>query len=520
MREMFTPRFRKVVLSLMVCWMFVLGGVVLPSRPAYAQVITNDSTNIMTEIKEIGKELLAWARSSALLSEIIDLGIFIYELMGEALTAIFDLLNEIGKVLVTGEKLLTETQIRLADHAIAAHTAMVKGSEQMRYVADHPMTGEGQLCRSHILAGLAGATEDFQAGLTQLVGRALQDRDRGPGESGNTVVFAARMMNDRCKNKFGSPVDGYPLECISTDLVGPFKRSFVDADLSPFMMDGAVTLEVPLMEAYSYTAANGQTMTYLVTSPQNLNQKAFVAAFDYCFNLAGPRPTPPSGDARLKSKGLVDSSVFEQGSTVEGQLNAECAALLTYYTRPNVTQQPQAVKELNERCEMARKSAGEDGMVSNAAIVEKFDDCKKGLSPYQAEFLAHAGCKSTDYYVQQVKASGLQSQLIEDAISCNQSWMLWQKNLVQRQGSLVKAVEGLMGVKEIWGDMSNGQKYANTNERLYGYVLAETLGSPEDQKIRTVNSVLNLKPKKKNITPVVGVPFSADEMSLPAVVSQ
>lgn len=474
-------------------------------------VIALDPATWGAMFKRIGTKLAALGREYALLGEIIDMAIAIYNFLNEAFGGITSLLQKIAKALAAGDYFMAQMKMRLTDAIIAANNEVARSTEQVRYMQEHASAGSGHTCRALMLHQLASTTEQFEEGITDMVLSAMRYMYRGEGAAGNNARFAANVMDQRCENKFGSPVDGYPAKCVDAQTkIGPFERTLIDADISPFMLDGAVTLEVPVVEPQTETLANGTQLTYMVFKPANVEQRAFVAAFNYCINLVGPRPVPPYGKDIFTPTGMIDHDLFAQGMAVESGQDAQCAKLIGYYTRPNATQGAALRAQQNMRCLSALGTPGVDGIVSEAAIKEKFGGCTKGLSPYQSQLLGKSVCQSLSHYVELYKENALTPALLKEILSCNNAWNAWKKNHWALQGTLVDAVEGQMGVKKIWQGMSGAKtsNLANSNMSLYSYVLDEAL-SLSDSNIHTVNT----DAKDKEL--YEGKAVSADEVDLP-----
>jgi len=494
-----------------------LFGVALYSSPAHAVVITTDPAVEKEEALTFSERWAKLTKEYGFLADLSELGIATADFLSSSLDDTSKKITLNARANVFGDSMLNDIMIKAADSENAVYMNAVKTKEDMKYAAEHASAGSGHSCRALLLHELATTTEEFEDGITTMLMSAMQYMYRG-GEPGNNAQFAANLMDQRLKNKFGSIVDGYPAEYVDmTTKIGPFERSFVDADISPYMLDGSVTLEVPPVKNYTQTMANGQPFTYSVLEPEagKPEQKAFVAAFNYCINLVGPRPSPPHGKDMFTAVGIVDADIFSQGLAIESGLDEQCSRLVAAYTRPNKTQMSELVTAQNARCEAARKSSGVDGILSNKTIVERFGDCKLGLSPHQAQLLGHSVCKSLDHYSQLYISGALTPPLMKETMSCSASWNMWQKNVITQQGTLAEAVEGQMNVKKLWTGMSGAKSsgYANTSMNLYSYVLDDKMDLPES-RIRTVNAIEKRKPASTK-----GVPVSVDEIDLPQVAS-
>lgn len=501
----------------MVGWMLVLGMVSVPAKPAEAAgvAVFFDVPTLVASIKRIWDNLVQTLKEIAILWDIIDIGLQIIGILQMLFDDLLLTISDIAKTINGGKWLTAMGRTRLLDKEMNTRMNHVLTRERMRYVMNNPKTGGVGACRAALLHQLSTTTEDYAEAVSRIVLTALESMYRGPYAAGDNAMFAAMMHQQRCTYKFASPMDGYPnggsegaQDCVDEETkVGTFERTFIDADLTPFMMDGAVTLEMPTMEVVEQEIAPGETMKFMQAKPENANQRAWVAALNYCVNMVGPRHKPPYGKERETPYGLMKTMIFSQGLAIEGIGDKQCADLIAYHTRPNPKQNAALIKSQRDIC----KSGGAEA-VSPSTLSRKFDNCEKGLSPYQSEMLGNAACKSTDHYITNLKGGAFHRKLIPQTLSCAMTWNKWQKNMSSRNGALTQAVATQMAAKGVMAGMSGGQKSGQA-PGLYQFVLDEAMELPE-KNIYTVN----LTKKRRNVER--GVPVSADEISLPVTVAQ
>lgn len=509
--------FRRTILCFMVGWMLALGLSGILARPAAAAAPFYLEPGL--DVSELGRffaDLGNKLKKVAIFADLIELAVKLFDLLHEKFGTLFDEGKKIAAALNSGRWFTAIAKKKMLEAETNSHMFSVQTRERMRYTMNNPKTNGVHACRTTLLHQLATTTEDYAEAVSRIVLTALESMYRGQFAAGDNAMFAAMMHQQRCTHKFASPIDGYPnggdQDCVDEETkVGSFERTFIDADLTPFMMDGAVTLEMPYLEAVEQQITPDQTVKFLQAKPENENQRAWVAALNYCVNLVGPRPVPPYGKERETPYGLMKTVIFSQGLAIEGIGDKQCADLIAYYTRPNPKQNKDLIKKQENLCDIAWLSRDEVS-VNGQKLRGKYDNCKNGLSPYQAQMLERSVCKSAKEMVKALENGGQQRKLIPQTLSCNISWNDWQKTKIVRNGSLVDAVETQAAAKERMARMKIGQKSGRA-PGLYQFVLDDAMELPE-KNLYTVNLV------KKRREAARGVPTAADEIDLPDVIDQ
>ncbi|MDD2325028.1 MAG: hypothetical protein PHW63_03320 [Alphaproteobacteria bacterium] len=519
----FRGRLRKLVVAL------VLGGLLsgplmgMLSQPVFAVQITNDSANSATRTTNFAEKIAELISQNALLSEITSL----LTTLSSALTSLFDqFTDEQGKrdkVLLGGEQILMKLREKAAIAIADADTLDTKMQVQMEIAARTAPPKHEYLCKAMLVHQLAPTLEKFRYGVERFALKAIEAMYRGPTDNGMGAQYFADEYALRCYNKTASPVDGYPSECIDTTSglsEPPGNRTFVDADLSPFTMDGVVTLEMPDMETKAVQTAKGNWITIVVPKPSNYNQKMWVAGLNYCFELAGPRPKAPWGDVMSSEKGKRDRATFQRGLAIQSTAMKNCVAQLAYHTRPNPSMTDMIAKQ-NKNCSSVLGPGGSgDGIFDATTIKDKFADCKKGLSPYLAENLEKAMCKTPSHWIAQGMAGAKHYKQMQGIVQCMVTWNAWQKNLAAQNGSIVRSVTGLVEAKKVWSDMSAFRSADISNPTGYEYIASLMREPVANGSVYTVSV-----DKKQSIAPsmrhvVKGEPMSADELVFPSAVEQ
>lgn len=506
------------ILALTAC-LFTGESLVAPLPIYAASSVIYDPANDKATTAEWGARLAAMAKKSALLGQVISLLSSIYNIVDSGFSAMNDLVNKDAKLNVASQEGLALTKQELAQSVIDNDTQDTLLAAQLKLVADHVTPKNDYLCKAILLNQLPSTTEDFEIGVARVGLKVVESLYRGPLDDANGPLYAFDEEALRCAAGFGnSPVDAYDLSCSDTvSTIGATKRSFIDADITPFSMDGAVVLELPQFTAKAITLPGQPAMTVNFPDPQNGHQRMWVAGLHYCVQLAmGARSTPAWGASKMTTpQGLVERARFDHALAMQSAMTKPCTDLLAYYTRPD-SKEPSSkalIDAQQESCLAAK------GYISDEDMKEKFSDCLssdfKGLSAYQAELLSHSICKSEQHYLSALHSGETHAEAINETIKCSLAWNTWQAKIAAKQGGLVDAVAGLQETKSNWAgvgrDVAEG---AMPDEERPHRVVKDS---------RSKNQPVIPQEIKAQITPSFpqkGVPFAADEVAWPVAVSQ
>ncbi len=505
-----------LVLSLILC--FLMGGSFLNPTPAYAgSPVVTDPANFAATMMEWGERLAAMAKKSALLGQIISLITSVHNIINSGFSAMTDSTKQDTKLNIAGQQGLALIKQEGAQAWIDSDTSDALLAAQLKLVADHVAPKNEYLCKATLLNQLTGTTEDFERGVARLVLKAIESTGRGPMDDYDGPQYAFDEETLRGAAGFGnSVVDGYDAAYSDTSTtVGPTKRLFIDADLMPFSMDGAVPLELPQFTAKAVNLPSGTIVSASVPTPQNENQRMWLAGLYYCFQLAGPRPTASWGDKMTTPQGLVERARFDHALAMQSAMIKPCADLLAYHTRPDSKDLASAplIKAQHESCAAAK------GYISDEDMKEKFSNCLsddfKGMSAYQAELLSHSICKSEHHAISLRQAGATPPELINDTIKCSAAWNTWQAKVSAKQGSLVDVVAGIQETKGNWGGIGNNIAGLAEQEKDKAHRVVRASKPSHQPPVAQ-----DIKAQKIPLLPRHGIPFAADEVTWPMAVSQ
>ncbi|MGE4351463.1 MAG: hypothetical protein AB7E52_04660 [Bdellovibrionales bacterium] len=447
--------FRAVVLRVMLAVMIVFGLSTYPAPPAYA-VETFSISSFIVSVKRKLTDAQGYKDVVSALQTIVGIIDNVLYLVTSSFNYLMDMISTQTAALLGIKKIQTIVKGELTDIERNTNAFTTFTAETLRIIGDDLDPNVTHTCRRMVLQQSAISMETFQDETVREIVEAWVMEGRGVGSDPEGPRGTRLAMNLRCRNKYGNPIDGYPAQCVdSKSEVGSFKRTFIDADILPSTMDGAVTLEHPLKVKIEYDGLDAS-----VLSPQNDNQKMWIAAMNYCLQLPGPKPTAPAGPDMLTSSVLMDAEAQYHTAISRGtQVVAQCSQVLSYYQRPN--EEMGAWDDSIKACKQAIGTAGKTNYLDEATMKEKFDNCKKGQSTYQLDYLKNISCKSTQYFMLSANTGSVSKEMLEQAVRCASGWNKWQVSMARLNGNLVSAVEGAMSVRKDFNRvqriMSGGQ---------------------------------------------------------------
>ena len=455
---------KRIIVFLLAFCLFS-GSVAVPSSPVMAQ------TAIVAPDADVAKTVTFSARIAALISElgilgeIIKVAANIYMMLKEYFGEINEKAENIAHLLVETKKTEAAVSIMLGDAAIDGSASDSLHLATLEALGEYITPKHEYLCKAILMYQLAATTEDFERAVARLALKAIESMHRGPTDDGSGSKYVFEEEKLRCEAKFANIIDGYDAACVETTPPRENERSFADADLLPFSMDGTIALEVPEMTSTATTFSDGSSITVSVPTisqdPEHrYNQRMWLAGLYYCFQLAGPRPSPTWGAENMsRPAGKTERARFEHALAMQSAAIKPCTDLLAYHSRPNKTATA-LIKEQEKLCSAA------EGIIDPVDIEKKFGNCKKGLSPYQAEYLRQLECKSSQSFLANLESGSTHWQGTDDAIICSTSWNNWAAKVAAKQGALVDAVRAIQETKSNWSGIGGKKTSALEEDEL------------------------------------------------------
>ncbi len=359
---------------------------------------------------------------------------------------------------------------------LTADTAQAKGdaahdtakaqsaTETVQQTAPPPDTNV-ELCNI-IIGQQAGTVADYFADLVEkAASEALTNMYRGPGEDGTGPQYAADAYALRCPPltgprandpKFGNPIDGVPPECVEK-APEPIPHSvdhqnLTDADIkASTLMDVSLAHEMPMFVEKSVKTSSGKTITIKVPTPdpellspesggrgeeEYVAQQRWIAGLRFCFQLVGPRPTPPSGEERKSPQGRSAAAQYDHCLSNQTAIVTPCLKRLAKLTRPYCRDGDMSpiCTPLMQACNAAQAS----GVQLPPGVV-----CDLGMSAYQAQYVGQLMCKTSQHWLSSVNTGANHGDLNGQVVDCEKSMTDWRALLEVEKANIEQAAAGL-----------------------------------------------------------------------------
>lgn len=329
-----------------------------------------------------------------------------------------------------------DTQLKVQAE-VAVQTAFTDA--EIRYICDKVET-----CKMPM------HMETYSRLVSRMVSDGIHMRYRGETDDGDGPQYVKTTKEIRCGEKsgtenikFGSNVGGDSSSCRGKKLTEYFTMQ--DADLTVSSVGRDKVLEVPSFKKGTYTDSSG-TQNVNVPEPKagKSKQSMWMAALNYCYQLAGPRPTPPYGDAAETPEGKVKRAQWNHCAAQQEAFIKQCADRIGRLSRPDCSNDD--MKDLCTAIEKGCKAANEANVVSK----EFLDGCSNGLSLYQTEHLCNAMCGSKKQNEVAAQAGAPHYKLLADLALCSIVRNSWERKMEEQDKAFLKAVDGMESLDECW----------------------------------------------------------------------
>ncbi len=421
---------------------FVSGGAMAPVVPARATT-TYDLKLMDEQIKLKAMEAEKWRKALGFLGDIIDILDTLIDLINDWFDTVFGTKQDAAAAETAAQQGqiqgLTDAAQGLADSRL--EDVHLRAVLRARARTTSPRTD--YVAKQALVSQLPLTTKAFETRVAQMAAAAIETAYRGPKDDGAGVQASVQAIQAMALLGSGNPLDN-PLGWVDASTKGTDGRSLADAHLSISTITGGQVLEVPTFEE-----RKDGDQRYVTPIPDSNvpEQKFWIAGLYYCFNLAGIRPSPPYGRSMDTPSGRVARAQWNHCASQHSALIKPCTELLAHFSRPNKSMKD-IIKQQSDKCEEAEGIGIVLPDSFKGATGEK--GCSKGLSPYQALYLAHAMCKSDQYYISQAFAGGKDSKMVDQNIDCSTAWNLWKLNEVTRKVKVISAVSGILELQDCW----------------------------------------------------------------------
>ncbi len=420
----------------LVAIFLVLLAVFASFQPRQAQAVTCVCPECTAAVTTSWvKEAIEWAKTIALLGQIVTAVTSVYELfMDEA--------SKLASTINITSLIQTRTQIELAD-AKEAHAEALSLAEMAADAAGkmaQAVTASGIKCNQRSVA--AAASGAGQSSARAIGDSYIGERCRSGSGVCNGLDYGVEAFNHKCSSDSGKEKTGNsntdPDNCV------PSNKEFIDgSNTVKFLNSPDLIIEVPdTKDGGSY---NGETSKKL--APKNDAQKRYVAALDACYTMVGARPRGP-GPKDLSPKAVQCRAVLDRCSVIESALRNSCLYRLDMMARPNSNDD--AKKDEREAQKKACEAVVEKRMGGDAPQIYK--DCVdgKGMSKYAADRLFHLACASGSLYDQLTLAGTGAAEQLSQVIQCSTMRVAVEIKQAADMNAVANSAVGMESVSRCW----------------------------------------------------------------------
>jgi hypothetical protein len=433
--------FRRWFLTPLMIFCFV---VALASAPMSARA--NDSngdvpiiTQLITQIKQ-GLEQISW------LKDIFDFINQINSLLNTFLDKINNSINNVGKVLSTGQQAQIEAAARLTNEKIRTETLNSQTAVMAEVAAAHtPPPTSTHACKSIIANQLPLMYEDFVNDLARSIGVGIGLRSpRGPG-AGNGVQYTAIERKEQCaQNGNGAGKTDHPID--NGPCPGTTDANGVAGFSTNIAYWATMSMNLPPLTQKTIQVGSAPSITVnqpvvSASGPEAVLQQRWMGARDLCYQAAGYRPPPPSGAQLTTPNGMTSMAAFDNCAAKESAANYQCGYYVARLTRPS---KDSSLFSLSQKaCQILQQTQG-------VTLPTGFDNCQYGLSQLELELANLMLCASQEHATSAVQGGASYPEAMYLSDACAARYIAWQNEKAAIYGNLMNAMELYQGARECW----------------------------------------------------------------------
>lgn len=433
---------------------------------------------ITKKLQEWGRQIAEWAKEFSLLTSMIGFLQDLDKIIG-------DELSKLGTVFVAGQSLQAQTKTKAAeglskniDETLTKQTEAIVQSKTISI-----KMGSGYLCNLVVAQSAPSVLMFYAQMLEDRLIDMMSDRDLGEGAVGNGHSYSAQMDDMRCGRrieyyKTGDPSKGDPPECVPDD------PQFIGIDTSPSILDYEQILVMPRFLPVTVTTPSGTvTENKPILDPDEKLYEfrvKWIAARNFCYNLAGPRPQTTSAAELKGERGQAASLRYANAAAAEAKFLDVCLKRLAYITIPDCYEPSNsAVCQVGMLACGAAKAAGDP--------YAKSINCSNGISLYQSEYFATAICSSPAADLGQKQDGRNDSQLIQQKQRCALDRAIWKKKLIDGERHFQENLQALLRFRSLYSGAERpargGQKVKSLQKNYFENNHLDTNASTINEKI-------------------------------------
>ncbi|HAX90877.1 MAG TPA: hypothetical protein DCY07_01525 [Rhodospirillaceae bacterium] len=433
----------------------LIGGAVLAPQPAQAVVRSGDvvysPTSLAISIWGTLAELAQWVKKHEAILTIVNWIAQIVQMFQDGLVKLRQTWGASAQVQLGAQHLKVKTEMEIAEAIINARAVDAVNSEKLVHIAEHsiPPASEQFLCNLILARQVVPVMTEFARIISSVVTRGMNERYRSKTSDGSGPQYVADAWNLKC-GKYGTNwaptgniIDGVPPECRAE--ITPPNIGYADGDVSADTLGRDKIYTVPPIVNVE-KEINGVTQTVRDFVPEEGNEahRQWIMARQYCYNVAGPRVSPPWGADIDKPDGKTKYGRFATCLAQQSAFVKICSDRLAKLTQPDCSNKDFKVfcDASVQACDAARKA--------NIVLPPAYNDCGNGLSLYQAEYLSNILCGS-NRRIQADKHGGAKDpDGTRTLMMCQLMKEAWEKRMEDEDKAFLRAVISIQNMKECW----------------------------------------------------------------------
>lgn len=324
-----------------------------------------------------------------------------------------------------------EMNIAKANNDNRVKTALASALMKDQSTRSMGVPGSNYLCNVININLATPSLAIFKNILSEKLQRGYSNSYRSAGADGNgpQAIAHARSI---ALGEYDYPSTCNPIE--SDDcVVSAADRVFIDASMLAETLD--------LNRAYTMPKATNDNDAQEVAPLEDESEKMWMAAWQYCYNALGFRPSMLRGKNIDTPQGLRQRTEFGICSSRQSAFAKGCFDRLAWITRPNCED-----STFEAACETG-KLACEAAEAAGVTLPSSYD-CEKGLSYYQSREISVFLCKADSHVFEATKAGATASELSRYGLSCNMHEAIWTKSKVIQESTFSAAMLGMIDASE------------------------------------------------------------------------
>ncbi len=360
--------------------------------------------------------------------------------------------STVGKL--TAQRLQATITTEAWQAALDASTENAVLEEKMKHLADHimPPASEQFLCNLILARQGVPVMTEFARIISKVVAKGIDARSRSRGSDGNGPQYAMDAWNIKCgkygadRPKTGNAIDGVPKACRAEETAPAIGYAGGDVSMDTLSREKVYTVP-PVKEETMMINGKMETVADFFPDKNSKDYEAhrqWLMARQYCYNLAGPRLTPPRDEDLDTPAGKANFTLFTSCLSRQSAFVKACTDRLGKLTRPDCS-----TDDFKEFCD-ASIQACDAARESQIVLPPEFNNCQSGLSLYQAEYLSNALCGSTRRLQADTHGGEQDHKKVSTLLMCQIMREVSEKRQQEEDKAFVRAVQGMQNMKGCW----------------------------------------------------------------------